>query len=193
MKKIILFMCLFLLCSWVLSMEIPPVVKKRLTACCQVVRRYPKDVSKQIRKKNGIIVSISQMKNKTWRSTDHIDPYKIERKIYTDSFIVYLSTTLYSKIKKEHPNSQLKHTDDRTISFKNLYYLSNQKDSIFDMTKVGTETQGKYIISTSDGGKHIDYGRLLFLSNDSLAYYNYVSKDAIGGIQDVLQYKIENK
>lgn len=189
MNRIISLLCAFCLFFVGLSLENSLFAKMRLTEFCQTQKKCAKTPSARIGKGDGMTVSVNQLKHKMWKHTNYVSPYIIERKMYTDSFIVYISTTLYSQIKKEHPNSALKETNDRTITYRNLYYLSNQKDTIFDMNKVGTDTQGKYIIFTSDEGKHIDYGTLQFLSEDSLAYFNDVAKSAIGGIRNVLQYK----
>ena len=69
------------------------------------------------------------------------------------------------------------------------YYLTTDVPTTFDLTKVGGNSSGKYLVYYIDKSKRMFYEEVISLSNDTLKLHIGNTSDAIGGIAHMEVYK----
>ena len=125
---------------------------------------------------------MSQLKGYKWVS------YELDREVntvwFTDS--VYYDESFYPTLNK-------------TATSKMPFYLSNTIEKVFDESKVGTNTFGKYLIVKSGNAKHghnLVVCEIMGVSGTTLSikYNVYSAKPTIGGVKFVQNFtKVADK
>ncbi len=121
--------------------------------------------------------TMSQLKGCKWVS------YELDREVntiwFTDS--AYYDESFYTTLNK-------------TATSKMPFYLSNTIEKVFDESKVGTNTSGKYLIVKSGNAKHgynLVVCEIMGISSTTLSikYNVYSAKRTIGGVKFVQNFK----
>ena len=125
---------------------------------------------------------MSQLKGCKWVS------YELDGKVntvwFTDS--AYFDENFYTSLNK-------------TATSKMPFYLSNTIEKVFDESKVGTNTSGKYLIVQSGNAKHgynLVVCEIMGVSGTTLSikYNVYSAKRTIGGVKFVQNFtKVRNQ
>ena len=120
---------------------------------------------------------MSQLKDCKWVS------YELDREVntvwFTDS--AYYDESFYTTLNK-------------TATSKMPFYLSNTIEKVFEESKVGTNTSGKYLIVKSGNAKHgynLVVCEIMGVSDTTLSikYNVYSAKRTIGGVKFVHNFK----
>lgn len=125
---------------------------------------------------------MSQLKDCKWVS------YELDRKVntvwFTDS--AYYDESFYTTL-------------NQTATSKMPFYLSNTIEKVFEESKVGTNTSGKYLIVKSGNAKHgynLVVCEIMGVSDTTLSikYNVYSAKPTIGGVKFVQNFtKVADK
>lgn len=120
---------------------------------------------------------MSQLKDCKWVS------YELDREVntvwFTDS--AYYDESFYTTL-------------NQTATSKMPFYLSNTIEKVFEESKVGTNTSGKYLIVKSGNAKHgynLVVCEIMGVSDTTLSikYNVYSAKRTIGGVKFVQNFK----
>lgn len=120
---------------------------------------------------------MSQLKDCKWVS------YELDREVNT----VWLTDSVYY-------DESFYTTLNKTATSKMPFYLSNTIEKVFEESKVGTNTSGKYLIVKSGNAKHgynLVVCEIMGVSDTTLSikYNVYSAKRTIGGVKFVQNFK----